>query len=271
MVFIPEGINNYIKQIIRNTRDGVSEKLAYTTRDPIALYRELLDDEHMFRAFAQAGSYLQYKNFNQTEIITPHTREYFMLNIWLRAQTEMPQFLVPMQGFRPTPESKVMQAIQPAIRMDADWQSTITMYNMFCNCDARVVGILFPWVKNIVLDCPWMKDKTSPTRFKSQWMLERTNDKIIDQVMAQLIEGKPTRFPSLTPAVNNACRLGNQLFAQATILKDAPDPEHAEMAQVTSVLGDHLLDPILIIEVHDVIKHWQAEQIDHKTKNKYPS
>lgn len=267
MVFIPEGINNYIKQIIRNARDDVNEKLAYTTHDPVALYHELLDDEHMFRVFAQAATYLPYKNFNQIEVISYPTEKQLMLNIQLRAVTEMPQYFVPVQLFRPTPESNVMQAMQTAIRMDTDWMTTITMYEIFCCFDARVVGMLFPWVKNIMLDCPWLRNEASRGWFVSQWNLTKINDKIIDQAIAQLIEGKPTQFPSLTPAVNAACRLGNQLFAQAVILKDTPDPKNSEMAQVASVLDYNLLDPQLIIEAHDVVKHWKDEQTNRHVQS----
>jgi hypothetical protein len=255
MVKIPEGINQSIKNKINETAQEALGKLSITM-EPTELYRELVNNEEIFQTFAKAAEYLPSVRLS----LSPQfLRENLLVLIHIKPK-KLGCYLVPSTGFNPTPESKIMQALELPNQVAANWQSTITLFNEFCNYDARVVGSFFPWLKDILIDCEWFKtqDTWERTNFKIRWGLEKINDKIIDQTIAQLIEGKPKRFPILTPMVSKACRLGKQLFAQATLLKDAPS--HVGESNVVCVCGLHLLSPQLLNEIREIKDGWDDEE-----------
>jgi hypothetical protein len=255
MVKIPEGINLFIKTTIEQTAQQVLGKLS-VTMETTELYRELINNEEIFQTFTKAIEYLPSVRLS----LSPQfLRENLLVLIHIEPK-KLGCYLVPNAGFNPTPESKIMQALELPNQVAENWQSTITLFNEFCNYDARVVGSFFPWLRDILVDCEWFKtqDTWERTNFKIQWGLEKINDKIIDQTIAQLIEGKPKRFPILTPMVSKACRLGKQLFAQATLLKDAPS--RVGGSNVVCVCGLHLLSPQLLNEIKGIKDGWAWEE-----------
>jgi hypothetical protein len=254
MVKIPEGINMFIKTTIEQTAQEVLGKLSITM-EPTELYRELINNEEIFQTFAKAAEYLPRLRFSRAEFL----RQNLMVSIHIEPN-KLNHYLVPSTGFNPTPESKIVQALELPNQVAANWQATITLFNEFCNYDARVVGSFFPWLRDILVDYEWFKtqDTWERSNFKNRWGLQKINDKIIDQTIAQLIEGKPKRFPILTPMVSKACRLGKQLFAQATLLKDAPS--YVGGSSVVCVCGLHLLSPQLLNEIREIKDGWAWEE-----------
>ena len=269
MIAVPEGIIKYIVHQIKIKKEQTFSKFRVVNYQPTELYRELLNDEQMFDVFKTATQYMKFDNFHQYEFVADQMR----VEIYIRATEEFPCYLVPtLRGFRPSPESNLMQQLEISNQLAADWQTTIMVFRSFYHYDARVISSFFPWVKDIILDCDWFKSDTwNKQRFMDRIGISTKHEKIIDQVMAQLIEGKPTRAPALTPLINQACRLGKKLFAQANLLKDAPQPPNT-LCWVQSIAHDGLIPIQLTKELHDVHNAWNKEkemralQPKHRTK-----
>lgn len=264
---IPSSLLEWILTTAHNDAERVMVRVAVLDMPPVELYRELVPDQEVADILLGAARHMNICNLNTT--VSLINSQY---QLYICAQPPSIQcYPQPRNGFSITPESKLAQALVAPTNVAREWQTTITMLRAFgSRFDARVVSEFFPWIRNIVRHSSWFEPAyyAGGDNHKKVFLynigLKNFNPKIMDGIMAQLIEGKPKRYPSLTPRVNAACRLGTKLYAQKAMLGELGSSGRQISSMVRPLLETTLVDPQVLVEAQEIVLGWQIENEHRK-------
>jgi hypothetical protein len=216
------------------------------------IYEGLVGESHVLAAFKEATKYLPPSTLSRRVnlIINGQT-----LVVSLRLQpTELyPMFLIPKYDLKVTQESMLGQALAISIQVSREWEMLAKTWVKFKTAipDAHVLGFLFPWLRETVLNFHFGLLDVSINK-KERQQIER-------EVLAIQRRTPPKRFPRLSIELNQVCQSGKRLFGQYRMLEAAMTSDDLTRAPLNIDTTTHLSPAWLDEHIDECINDWHAE------------
>ena len=250
------GLGELVNKRIAEASSFVTQHMPiHLTADEI--YEDLVGEPHILEAFRNAMRYLPPTRLSRfTEV---QCGEFSVqVSLKLEPTDKYPVFLWPKYDLRITPESELGQSMLLSIQVLNEWSMLKAAWERLLPAvpDARVLGFLFPWLREIMLDVDF-NIMESPPRLKSE------REQIEREVRAIQRRMPPSHFPRLSADLNKVCQSGKRLFGQYRMLEAATkDNLVRPQLRVSSVQN---LNPAWLAEhLNEAVADWIDDQLEHK-------
>lgn len=231
-------MDNRVTQWLRNELSGMSnymmERRFYAAPANV-LYEGLINDRRKHDVLMEAASYLERPRMT-------HSETWEIPVVFPGGRTQTLPFLVRLDGDRQylQPESNMPlrsdsafgQAMLEATETARNCAITEALFDDFNQIlpEARQIGTMLPWARDLARGCK-ARSTDNATRnrfFNNQALYRDVAQNSFLTALDRLMGAGASNFPSLSPRVNEACKLGSTLLAQYRMLLEAPPVETPE-------------------------------------------
>ena len=227
---------------------------------PVALstdeiYENLVGEPHVVAAFKEAGKYLPPSSLNRRITISIN-RQPLMASLRLDPTEKYPVFLMPKYDLDVTQESALGQALAMSLNVAREWEMLTKTWEKFKGAvpDPHVLGFLFPWLREIMLDFSLANMEFLPTRKQEREQIER-------EVRAIQRRTSPKTFPRLSIELNRVCQSGKRLFGQYRMLEAAMSNDSLTRAPLSIDRATNLAPAWLAEHMDECISDWFEEKL----------
>ena len=228
--------------------------------EPEVIYEELIGNEEMAQAFANAAKYLPPVAMSKRMSIIIDDWGMQSVNVKLPPCDKYPTYLWPQQSTNwpmLTRQSRLHRALALPLRVTRDWRMLHeTFSRMEAQMPPQALACIMPWIRQLVAE--WEAENPRPVMTKPSKMRRELN-RDVDAIL----DGRaPKRFPRLTEQLNTVCLSGKALFSQYRMLTATNTNPSPSMVIVEA---PRTLPDWLITHTQDVLEDWAAEQAERAT------
>jgi len=212
------------------------------------LYESLILPE-MCEASYQIGKFINPQIFNKTINLNNYKHK---VDLFLGPTSKYPIKFEPGDGFT-LKSNDIKQKLDSTVSFLSQGVMLYYVVSEMTFLTARQFGTLMPWAKDVIFDFNWL-NKSDEEKYYSLPIEHRRQVKTIDRLFKEILQGKASSFPPLTPKLNDICRSGLQLFTQYRLSKK----KTISMYDGTITINYHHLD----------VPKWLGEQVQ-RMKERY--